>query len=173
MSELEEFRKEKDSFFSKDPQSPLTETQKATFKGLHYFPENKALAFEAKVEEFTDKNVIQMQTSTGDVQTYRRYGRISFEVDHQPAELTVYEKDHEFFIPFVDSQAGKETYGAGRYLDPWYEGKGKFFIDFNYAYNPYCAYNDRWSCPLPPAENRLKVPIRAGEKIYEGHEVSH
>ncbi len=69
-------------------------------------------------------------------------------------------------MPFVDSLANKETYGAGRYLEPEPTGQGKFRVDFNVAYNPYCAYNDRWSCPLTPFENRLKVPIRAGEGIF-------
>ena len=83
--------------------------------------------------------------------------------------LTLYAVGDEFFLPFVDSLAGKETYGAGRYLEPHRHGDGPFHIDFNYAYNPYCAYNERWSCPITPAENRLKVPIRAGEKLFESH----
>ncbi len=75
----------------------------------------------------------------------------------------------EFFLPFADALAGNETYGAGRYLEPRSLSKSKFAIDFNYAYNPYRAYNARWSCPIPPAENHLKVPIRAGEKVFEAH----
>jgi uncharacterized protein (DUF1684 family) len=169
MSQLKQFRKEKDEFFSSHPQSPLNYDQQKGFKGLNYFPENPHLAFEVSVDEFPEKQEVEMQTSTGDVQMYRRYGRIKFTVDNQPAELTIYESDDEFFMPFVDSLAGKETYGAGRYLDPQPLGKDGFIIDFNYAYNPYCAYNIRWSCPIPPAENRLKVPIRAGEKIFEEH----
>ncbi len=72
----------------------------------------------------------------------------------------------DIFLPFVDSQAGKGTYGAGRYLDPEQLPNGKFLIDFNLAYNPYCAYNENWNCPIPPTENKLDVPIRAGEKIF-------
>ena len=107
-----------------------------------------------------------MQTSTGDVQVYTRYGRFRFEVEGQPAELTIYLADYGFFLPFVDALAGKETYPAGRYLEPEPLENGRFLVDFNLAYNPYCAYNDRWSCPLTPFENRLKVPLRAGEKIF-------
>ena len=71
------------------------------------------------------------------------------------------------FIPFVDAQAGKETYGAGRYLDPEVLPDGRLVLDFNLAYNPYCAYNERYSCPIPPAENRLEAVIQAGEKSYK------
>jgi uncharacterized protein len=166
MSELDDFRRAKDDFFARDPQSPLTREQKSTFTGLHYFPENPALVIEAPVELFNPQNEIQMQTSTGDVQHYTRYGRLRFTVDGQPAELTIYASEGGYFLPFVDSQAPKETYGAGRYLEPEALGGNQFLIDFNYAYNPYCAYNDAWSCPLTPFENHVRAPIRAGEKNF-------
>lgn len=168
MTRLEDFRAEKDGFFARHPQSPLTPEQKRGFKGLSYFPENPALRLEARVEEFSPKEEIAMQTSTGDEQPYVRFGRFKFVVEGQEAELTVYAGEHGFFLPFVDSLANKETYGAGRYLEPQPLPDGRFLVDFNLAYNPYCAYNDRWSCPLTPFENRLKVPIRAGEKMFSG-----
>lgn len=166
MTSLDDFRQAKDEFFAADPESPFTPEQKREFKGLKYFPENPALRLELEVEEFPEKDVIQMQTSTGGVQSHTRYGVIRFTVEGQPAELTVYHDPHGFFLPFVDSLAGRETYGAGRYLEPEPAGQGKLLVDFNYAYNPYCAYNDLFSCPLTPWENRLKVPIRAGEKAF-------
>ena len=166
MTELEEFRKEKDDFFGGHPQSPLTREQKRDFHGLNYFPENDDLRLEVKAEEFPVKERIEMQTSTGDVQIYFRHSRFKFQVEGQDAELTIYESENGFFLPFVDSLAGKETYGAGRYLEPEPLPGGRFLIDFNMAYNPYCAYNEQWSCPLTPFENRLKVPIRAGEKLF-------
>ena len=110
-----------------------------------------------------------MQTSTGDVASYRRLGTVSFEVDGEAAQLTVY-KDAEgddLFLPFADATSGSETYGAGRYLDVQPLRDGRFLLDFNYAYNPYCAYNERWSCPLTPFENRVRVPIRTGEKSFK------
>jgi uncharacterized protein len=168
VSELEDFRKMKDEFFSSDPHSPLTAEQQREFSGLAYFPENPDLRLKLEIEEFPEKEEVQMQTSTGSVQTYTRYGRIRFTVEGQEAELTVYRDGHGFFIPFADGLAGQETYGAGRYLEPQALPDGRLAIDFNLAYNPYCAYNDRYSCPLTPAENRLKVPVRAGEKIPEG-----
>lgn len=169
MSGLESFRKEKDDFFRTSPQSPLTAAQKRTFHGLHYFPENQDIDLEVELEEFPVKQGIEMQTTTGDIQTYERFGRFRLEVDGQQAWLTVYHNENGYFLPFVDSQSGKETYGAGRYLEPEELGHGRFRVDFNLAYNPYCAYNEHWSCPITPAENRLKVPIRAGEMVFDEH----
>ena len=166
MTLLEDFRREKDDFFVKDLQSPLTPEQRENFHGLNYFPENPALRLVLPVEEFEKKDRIRMPTSSGDVQPYTRYGKIKFAVEGQPVELTIYASRDGFFLPVVDGLAGKETYGAGRYLEPTLAGKGKLLVDFNYSYNPYCAYNENWSCPITPAENRLKIPIRAGEKIF-------
>jgi uncharacterized protein (DUF1684 family) len=166
MSELTDFRKEKDQLFQKDPDSPLTPDQKRDFQGLKYFPENPALRLEARVEEYPVKDRITMQTTTGDVQSYIRYGKFRFSVDGRDAELTVFQDPNGFFLPFVDALKGIETYPAGRYLEPRRIRGDTFLVDFNFAYNPYCAYNAHWSCPITPAENRISVPIRAGEKIF-------
>jgi uncharacterized protein (DUF1684 family) len=166
MDHVEAVRREKDEFFATDPQSPLTPEQREDFKGLSYFPMDGSLRFELPLEESAKKEPIQMQTSTGDVQEYRRLGRVRFTLDGNQAELTVFGNDSGYFVPFVDALAGKETYGAGRYLEPVALPSGKLLIDFNLAYNPYCAYNENWSCPIPPAENRLRIPIRAGEKLF-------
>ena len=168
MTELDDFREEKDAFFKSHPQSPLTREQKRAFTGLNYFPENPELRLQVAVEPLETKEAIQMQTSTGDVQTYQKYGRFKFTAEGQEAELTVYASESGFFLPFADALAGTETYGAGRYLEPEVLEGEKFLVDFNLAYNPYCAYNQNWSCPVPPKENRLKVPIRAGEKVFAG-----
>ena len=167
MSELDEMRVEKDDFFKNHFQSPLTREQKRDFKGLNYFPENEALSLEVVVKPLNDSSPMMMQTSTGGVQEYFRYGKFKFEVDGQEAELTIYQSENGFFLPFVDSLAGTETYPAGRYLEPEVLPGNRFLVDFNIAYNPYCAYNEMWSCPITPAENRLKVAIRAGEKLFE------
>jgi uncharacterized protein (DUF1684 family) len=166
MSELSALRAEKDEFFGRDPQSPLTREQKQGFKGLRYFEEDPSLRLEVTVEEFPLKDRVEMQTTTGGVQAYERYGRFRFSVEDGEAWLTVYRGPHGFFLPFVDSLAGAETYPAGRYLEPEPLPGGRFLVDFNLAYNPYCAYNEAWSCPITPFENRLKVPVRAGEKIF-------
>jgi uncharacterized protein (DUF1684 family) len=166
MTELEEFRAEKDEFFGTHPQSPLTKEQRKVFRGLNYFPENESLRLEVKVDEFHIKEQFEMQTSTGDVQSYKKYGKFRFTVNGVEAELTIYQSEHGFFLPFVDSLAGTETYPAGRYLEPEPLPGNHFLVDFNLAYNPYCAYNEMWSCPITPAENRLKVAVQAGEKLF-------
>jgi uncharacterized protein len=166
-SALEQFRSEKDQFFQYDPGSPLTKEQKKQFSGLNYYPENSSLVLDAFLELAPAQETVGMQTSTGDTQVYYRLGRFRFEVDGIEAALTIFaNQDGGFFLPFVDSAAGLETYPAGRYLEPEPLSANVFRVDFNLAYNPYCAYNDLWSCPLTPFENRLQVPIRAGEKIY-------
>jgi uncharacterized protein len=170
MTRLESFRAEKDEFFAKHMQSPLNHAQKHDFKGLKYFPENPSLRLEVPVEVYPTQETVSIQTTVGDPQLYKRYGRFKFEVDGQVAELTLYSNQDGYFLPFVDSQSGKETYPAGRYIEVEELKDGKFLVDFNLAYNPYCAYNDAWSCPLTPAENRLMVAIKAGEKIYHEEE---
>jgi uncharacterized protein len=166
MTEVELFRRQKDQFFKTHPHSPLLPEQQSDFQGLQYFPPNPALRFEVEVDEFSDKTHVVMQTSTGDTRPYVRYGQVTFSVDGEQATLTLYGDNDSFFLPFADALAGSETYGAGRYLEPQPLGDGRFLIDFNLAYNPYCAYNDGWSCPITPPENRLQLPIRAGEKVF-------
>ena len=171
MSDLTEFRKAKDEFFATNHQSPLTDQQRSCFAGLSYFYEDAGLRYEADVEEFEEKEPVEMQTSTGAVASYTRWGKVAFDVDGERAELTLFGDAHghgdEFFVPFADVTTGTETYDAGRYVDIQPLAGGKMLVDFNVAYHPYCAYNEQWSCPLVPFENRLKVSIRAGEKSFK------
>ena len=167
MSELDHYRSEKDDFFANNPQSPFTPEQREDFPGIKYFSENKNLRLELQVEEFDVKDPVEIQTTTGEMRTYNRFGKIHFDVDSEQVSLTVYTTPHGHFIPFVDSQAGKETYGAGRYIDPEVMPNGNLLVDFNLAYNPYCAYNEAYSCPLTPVENRIPVAIKAGEKNFK------
>ena len=169
MSELTDFRSSKDHFVQHDPQSPLTNDQKATFGGLKYFDEEPSLKLTLQVRPYAEQETIEMQTTTGGAASFVRWAKIAFSVDGAPAELTVY-KDASldtFFLPFADSTSGDETYGAGRYVELEAQPDGTLLVDFNYAYNPYCAYNEAWTCPITPAENRLRVPIRAGEKNFQ------
>ena len=170
MSEIVEFRKAKDNFFKTSAQSPLTPEQKKVFAGLHYFPENAALRFELPLERYANPERIVMQTSTGGTQEYHKVGQVRFKVNGEDAALQVYESTDNpgsYFVPFVDATAPAESYGAGRYLEPEEHHADELVVDFNLAYNPYCAFDSqRWSCPLPPPENRLKVRIEAGEKKY-------
>lgn len=177
MSELEEFRAEKDAFFRDDPRSPLQQEQRASFEGLTYFPANEQLVIGARLEtDGVDRSErILMPTTTGGTQEYRRAGIVRFGVDGEPAQVTLFASPDtdELFLPFRDATSGKESYGAGRYLEVEPPGlDGRVVVDLNYAYNPYCAYNPDWSCPIPPGENWLAVPIRAGERSFPGaHEV--
>jgi len=173
-SELKRFRAEKDRVFARDPHSPLTAEQRHNFQGLAYFDENPQLVIHAGIDREVDPEEVRMGTSSGEEQVYHRYGLVRFRVDDQPAQLILYssEDSHELFVPFRDATSGHETYGAGRYLEVEAHGD-HVTIDFNYAYNPNCAYDSSWSCPLPPTENWLKVPIHAGEKTFAaGHEAS-
>lgn len=168
MTALSDFRKAKDDFFKTDHQSPLDHAQQKAFAGLNYYPENPDLRFDLSLEKVEKPEQITMATSTGDEQEYYHVGQIRFTVKGQTAMLQVYVsvEGGDYFIPFVDATAPAETYGAGRYLEPEDLGGGRLHVDFNLAYNPYCAYNDRWSCPIPPRANRLAVRIDAGEKKF-------
>jgi uncharacterized protein (DUF1684 family) len=166
-SRLAGYRERRDTFFKDHENSPLTEEQRVAFEGLKYFPENPDLNLTLEIDE-TGPGVgerITVGTLSGEAKEYVRAGRISFDADGQPVTLTVF-KDPErgrYFMPFRDGTAGVETYSVGRYLDPKARPDGRLVVDFNLAYNPYCAYNTGWTCPIPPFENITKVPIRAGE----------
>jgi uncharacterized protein (DUF1684 family) len=159
-------RREKDRFFGRSEDSPLSHEQRHGFKGLRYFPEDAAYRFEVTVEPEATRVVEEVETSDGSTNDLVRAGRVRFRVGDEEAALVGYEQGEGLFIPFRDRTSGNETYGAGRYVEAEPLGEGRYLLDFNRAYNPYCAYNDSWSCPLPPRENWLAVEIRAGELIY-------
>lgn len=166
------YRHRRDHFFADHAHSPLSESQRADFGGLDYFPESAELALNLPLDESgTDVgNVVEIPTSDGKAKSFSRAGRIRFEVEGTPVELTVF-KDSDrgsLFIPFRDGSAGNETYEGGRYLEPQARPDGTLDVDFNYAYNPFCAYGEGWSCPIPPEENWLAVTITAGEKAFTG-----
>ena len=166
MGSLKQFRFDKDVSFRESPQSPLTDEQKRQFTGLSYFPENHALKYELFLERYPKPEQVTLQTSTGDAREYMLVGEVVFDYDGQHCVLEVLEDDYGFFIPFSDASAPAETYGGGRYLEPPEIRSDILYVDFNLAYNPYCAYNDKWSCPLPLQNNRLPVRIDAGEMNY-------
>ena len=167
MSNLQEYRDQKDLFFQHDHHSPIDHEQRHDFNGLNYFPENSDLRFVVEVIPFQEQENVQIQTSTGDFESYVKYGKFNFTVEGEKAELTIYTSPNgHSFLPFVDATSPKETYGAGRYLEVESLGDNRYLVDFNLAYNPWCAYSPYYSCPLPPEENRLSVPIRAGEMNY-------
>jgi uncharacterized protein len=164
------YRHRRDHFFAEHPHSPLRESQRAKFLCLNYFPESAELRLNLPLDESGPDvgEAVDIPTSDGKIKSFSRAGRVRFEVDGVPVELTVF-KDSDrgsLFIPFRDASAGGETYEVGRYLEPQVRPDGTLDIDFNYAYNPFCAYGKGWSCPIPPEENRLPVTIEAGEKTF-------
>ena len=164
--ELLEFRRQKDEFFGKSHQSPLEASDRQSFSGLRYYDPDPELSFTVSPLA-GDESEMRVQTSDGQERVYHRAGILTLPIDGGQVSLTLYSTGHPgFFIPFRDSTSGKETYGAGRYLDIEPNEDGTVTVDFNLAYNPYCAYSDGYSCPLPPAENWLSVPIEAGELDY-------
>jgi uncharacterized protein len=170
---LREERRAKDLLFATGELSPLDPEQKAVFKGLDYYQADPTLTFTTTLLP-GDGAIINVPTSDGREKVYTRVGQVAFTVEGVDCHLTVYDTGHPgFFIPFRDGTSGNETYGAGRYLDVEVDRNGQMVVDFNRAYNPYCVYADGYSCPIPPSENRLPVPIRAGEKAFRGPPTRH
>lgn len=164
---LEEFRREKDAAFREHPRSPIPAAHRATFEGLAYFPPNPDLVFDVGLEP-ADGEVLLIPTSDGAERRYRRAATVRLSVEGQALQLVLLAQEEQdgYFLPFRDATSGKESYGAGRYLDVHAPQDGRVRIDFNLAYNPYCAYDAAFSCPLPPPDNWLGAPIRAGEARY-------
>lgn len=164
---LLEYRAAKDDFFRTSHQSPLAHHDRDRFHGLDYFEPKRELVFTVPITP-GDESEIRIPTSDEREKVYKRAGKVQFEVDESPVELTVFDTGQPgYFVPFRDLTSGNSTYAAGRYLDIEPNDDGTLTIDFNYAYNPSCVYSDGYSCPIPPVENWLQVPIEAGEKMYE------
>jgi len=164
-------RQEKDKVFQHGPGSPLPEEEKARFQGLAYYQVNPAYRFKVTLHRYPDPEIVRFATNTEERRQFLRYGYFEFEIQGQKCRLQVYRATDEgeeamLFIPFRDATSGKETYGGGRYLDLKENTSGGYELDFNEAYNPYCAYGKNYSCPLPPRDNTLPVPVPVGEKNY-------
>ena len=168
VSELVAARAEKDRFFREDPETPVPNDKKKTLLPLPYFPVDMSYTVPAALRLAEKRPVFEMPTSTGTLRKYQQVGAIEFVLQGQPMTLGAFVEDGQqltqLFVPFADLTTGKETYPAGRYLDLHPTASGLYTLDFNRAYNPYCAYNSKYECPFPPPSNRLKVAIRAGEK---------
>ena len=171
---IEKERKTKDRFFrSKYAGSPIPFEDRAKFKGLDYFPPDPAYRFELELHEHEKKGVVRIAYTKGQEQDYLQWGEFRFKVGDREQAIQAYKRDpaeDRLFIPFRDATSGKETYGAGRYLDLEFNrdhiAEGKWILDFNKAYNPWCVYSENYTCPLVPSENQLEVPVYAGEKNY-------
>ena len=170
-------RQAKDRFVQSAADSPLPWEERHHFTGLRYFPPNRSYRLTAQIALLPESERVALATSDGQEQWYLRYARLHFKIDRQPYQLVAYRSAHEhgahpeiaLFVPFRDALAGRETYGSGRYLDLGYDPHASpesLIVDFNLAYNPYCAYSSAYSCPIPPRENWLTCAIRAGERSF-------
>jgi len=161
---------EKDQFMRESSQSPVPENQRASFAPLSYFPVDPAYRVPAALRVAEGSPAVDMPTSTGQRRQMRRIGTLGFTVNGQPLSLGAFveadQKDmRRLFVPFGDLTNGLETYPGGRYLDLERTASGVYDLDFNRAYHPFCLFNAAYDCPYPPPESRLKVPIRAGERL--------
>lgn len=179
-TQAEEFRREKDEAFLYESWSPIPLEVRASFQGLSYFDADERWRVTARITRLEDGAVFEMATSTGEPRKQVRYAKLEFETPAGKAALFAYKdagnahkgghhRDRSLFMPFRDATSGKETYGAGRYIDLEEPEGDEIVVDFNLAYNPYCAYSEAYSCPLPPTENWLKVAVTAGEKSFGAH----
>ncbi len=171
--QLKRERSEKDRSFAGHQQSPIAPEDRAEFRGLEYYPPEPDCRFEIELHEHEEKKTLRMAYTKGEERDFIRWGEFRFRIDDDECVLQAYKSDPEeerLFIPFRDLTSGQETYGAGRYLDldPVRNrtGDGKWILDFNRAYNPWCVYSQGYTCPFVPRENWLTAAVRAGEKNY-------
>lgn len=175
-NDVRRFREMRDRDFRNAALSPLRQEDFANFNGLLYFAEDEKFVVKARLEKTEDQKVFTIPTSVGTSRRYLKYGVLKFELDGKSYTLLTFQPEAApkseayrslLFIPFRDLSNGRETYGAGRYMDIKAPAGDEVTLNFNLAYNPSCAYgSDKYSCPLPPKENFLQVEIRAGEKNF-------
>ena len=169
LAQLATLRTQKDAQFRDGPESPVPAEQKGRLLPLRYYPIDSSYSVPGALQLADERPVFEMPTSTGKMRRMQRVGVLQFSFQGQPMTLGAFVEEgtqqiETLFVPFADQTTGKETYAAGRYLDLHPTATGYYTVDFNQAYNPYCAYNSTYDCPYPPPSNRLKVSIRAGEK---------
>jgi uncharacterized protein (DUF1684 family) len=173
---INDYRQEMNDYFSDTATSPLTNEGLTAFHGLDFFPIDKKYRVEAEFMLTPEASPFLMQMTTDRIVEYRKYGEAQFELDGERYTLSLYRNqqfkevpeyaDH-LFLPFKDYTNGVESYGGGRFLDLTIPEGNTIIIDFNKCYNPYCVYNHRYSCPIPPDENHLEVCIPVGVKKYD------
>jgi uncharacterized protein len=178
---VQRFREARDELFASHPQSALDKEQKRKFQGLCYFPYNPAMCVEADIDANVESVQLSVAMNAEETMTMTTVGLLHFILEDVRVELSLYWLNiygGGLFLPFRDITSPAESYGGGRYLFDTIKGSDfqatrgasgieRIVLDFNYAYNPSCAYNDRWVCPLAPYENRLQVPILAGELKFK------
>ena len=173
-----EWQKEMNAEFKDATTSPLKEKDRKEFMGLDFFEVDSSFVVYGTFTKAEGENVFKMKTTTDRLPEYIKYGEVEFEFNGRPFKLNVYQnlelvKKPEYvdylFLPFLDKTNGNESYGGGRYIDLRIPEGDTIVIDFNKAYNPYCAYNEKYSCPIVPRENYLDIEIKAGVKAFDKH----
>ncbi|MCK8481572.1 DUF1684 domain-containing protein [Psychroserpens algicola] len=173
-----EFQKKINSEYKDATTSPLKDKDRKTFKGLNFFKFDSTYIVKATFKRTPNESVFQMKTTTDRLPEYVKYGEISFELQGETHQLNIYqnqglikEEGYEdyLFLPFLDLTNGEESYGGGRYIDMRIPESNELIIDFNTAYNPYCAYNEKYSCPIVPRENYIDLKVKAGVKAFKKH----
>jgi uncharacterized protein len=166
-------RQDKENYMRNDPDSPFR-TRGAHFDSLRYFHIDPDFKITAGLKLFPLQEKIRLPMNDGTVEYFIKYASVDFSINGQPQQLILYKSVSDtpsniFFLPFFDETSSIDTYGGGRFLDPEYNEGTEITLDFNLAYNPYCAYVDGYVCPLPPPENKISVAVTAGEKNYKVH----
>ena len=174
-NEIIKWQDNMNSGFSNPEESPLTKEVIANFKGLDFYQIDKKYRVEAKFERTPFEPPFGMKTTTSRLPKYKKFGIATFYINGKEYKLNVYQnqsllaqRDFEnyLFIPYTDLTSGNDSYSGGKYIDLTIPKGDVLIIDFNKSYNPYCAYNHKYSCPIPPSENSLNIRIEAGVKAY-------
>jgi uncharacterized protein len=173
INSIEKFRKEKDDYMKNDPNSPFNQDPNAEFRKLNYFDTDTAFKFESRLIQFPEKDTVIVLGTKGEERETIRFGYVVFDYEGKSYNINVYQGKSRtgteyYSIWFTDRTTGEETYGVGRYIDFEYmpDTSHIYTIDFNLAYNPYCAYSSKYSCAIPTKEDHLDLAIRAGEKNF-------
>ena len=173
IEKIEAERERQFKFIRFNVESPLNDSQKMAFKKLNFYPIDPTYRVKAKMIPVENKKVRELPLTDGSVEKYIEHSFVEFSFDGAKTNrLLLLQAMNEpdkrnFFLAFTDDTSAKETYGGGRYINVRQDGKNSITLDFNLAYNPYCAYNPDFACPIPPKENMLSIAIPAGEKNYE------
>ena len=174
IQEITDFQQELNEDYLDKETSPLSRKDRKHFQGHRFYEINLNYRVIAQVELLEKQDTIVMPTSAGTEKVYVKYARLHFEIDGTECELVAYQSTREslknyLFIPFRDKTSGNDSYGGGRYIDLEMPIGDEVVLNFNLAYNPYCAYADGWYCPIPPEENTLQVAIKAGLMVPLEH----
>jgi len=176
-----EYQQKLNASYKDASKSPLKSKDLKNFKGLNFFMVDSTFIVTAKLTKTTNATTFEMATTTDRKPLYKEYGILNFTLKGKDFELTIYQSQDEvsdekykdyLFLPFTDDTSGEDSYGGGRYMDVMTTDEdpdGTIKLNFNNTYNPYCAYNEKYSCPLSPRKNHLDIEIKAGIKVFEKH----